>query len=1364
MTRNGHRHQGCNRIHRQRAVSGGDVVVVSLRAVIQRVGERVGGFTRVELAARHIVGRTLAVREAVATHRHVAVGQRRAVVGLAVRGGGQRHRALVDGNHAVVGRDIRIERLVFNGVRERIGNARRVVGDTGRRCDAQRVGGRQSEDGAVAVDVRHRIAVVGHRVAREGVRLAVILPGVGVGLDDERIDVVGHRQRAITLGNLVVGGLGTRVQGIFERIVTEADVGLAGREGIGGTLARHKPALHGERRGAVHQGVAVVSLRQVGGSEGHRAFRDAEREGGIHTAVVRAGGAGNHIQRAEISDGRDFGGEGAAAVNAVGHRRGSRAVCRTGGAGAVQRGTVILFLALARQRDDKRVARRDGHPTVRHGEGHRTEVRIHIGELVLRPGRSAFQVHVRSADILTLGRGITTEGEVIHVVKRIGNAHVIAGHALLGAVINLRVRMTRNDYLNIDWRDGLVAVRHVEGHLVEVRVGISEHRIRKAHIGLAVGVGAFHHVGSGRGGRTAEGEIRLRVERSADVRHRVAAHAVLVAIVRRCIVGTHDSHRRVDWRDDLITVRHVKRHRRKVRVGVGKLAGGETHVSLSVVVAAFHHVRSGGRSRAVEGEVDVVARHLVQVGAGSGGVARHSMRLAVVGSGVVRTHDSDRRIDLVDCLVTIDHHEVHVREVGVGIGELVLCTGSRTLQTHIRGTSIGSGSLSRAIEGEVVHRVERIADGDIIASHTMFRTVVSGGVVMAGDGHHHLIESSDGLEAVRHLEVHLVEVRRIRVGELFGQKTHIGGTGQCTFCRNHTVHQSGGGGWGEREVGGGVERIAVVHIIARHHMFLTIKGGRVVMAGDGHRHVDLVDGLVTVRHNKCHRTEVRVRVGELVLRSGRRTLQAHVGGTGIGALGGDNTVHINRICGRSEDKVMLHIIQCGVSHSRVTANVMLVAVIRQSAVRTHDGDRHINRVYLLVTVGHVEGHLVEIRVGIGEHRIRKTHIGLAVGVTAFHHIGSRSGRIADRASEGEVVHGIERIADGDIVTRHRVCSAVVIRGVVVTRNRHRHINRVDGLVTVRHVEGHRAEVGVRVGELVRRTGITTLQTHIRGTGISALGGDDTIDQGCIRGRSEGKITGHIVQRGVSRGRVARHDVLITIVIRSVVRTRDSDGGGNRGDFLVTVNHHEAHVREVGVRIGELSLGEAHIGLSVSVRAFHHVGTGGRGRAAEGKVVIHIVQRGVGLSGVARHGVLRAVIGFRVRLTGNGHRHARERVDGLVAVVHDKAHLGEVRVRVVELSGGETHVGGADILAGGRDDIVFEVCTARRREGEAVVHIIEVGAGRGGIARHGMERTVIVGGVVGTGDGDGDASERGDLQPAVYNFERHIVVRVRRAEL
>ena len=350
--------------------------------------------------------------------------------------------------------------------------------------------------------------------------------------------------------------------------------------------------------------------------------------------------------------------------------------------------------------------------------------------------------------------------------------------------------------------------------------------------------------------------------------------------------------------------------------------------------------------------------------------------------------------------------------------------------------------------------------------------------------------------------------------------------------------------------------------------------------------------------------------------------------------------------------------------------------------------------------------------------------------------------------------------------------SVVIGGVVRTRDGDRHIKRADGLVTVVHVEGHRAEVGVRVGELVRRTGITTLQTHVRGTGIGAFGGDDTVHQGRIRGRSEGKVAIDVVESRTSRGRVTRHDVLSAVVSGSVVCTRDGDDGGNRSDYLVTVNHHEAHIREVVARIGELLLGETHIGLTISVRAFHHVGTSGCGVAAEGEVVGRVQCRGL-ISNhdarhvVARHRVCRTVIRECTRVTRNGHRHARERVDGLVAVSHDEVHLGEVRVRVGKLLGSETHVGGADILAGGRNDIVFEVCTTRRREGEVNVftrHLVQRRAGLSGVARHGMELTVVVGGVVGTGDGDGDASERGDLQPAVRDIEAHVVVRVRRAEL
>ena len=355
--------------------------------------------------------------------------------------------------------------------------------------------------------MRHSRAVVGHRIARVTVFLAVIRPGLVTGCDNERLVIGSHSQRTIVLGDLVVGGLGALIQCVFKRIFAGPDTGLAAREDVGGTFTHHEAVLHSKRRGAVHQRVAVVRLRKVFGSEGHWTLRDAEREGGVHTAVVRAGSAGNHRHGTEISDSRDFGDEGAAAVDAVGHRRRAGTVNRTGTAGTTQLRAVIRLLALTGQRDDKSIARRDGQPTVRHREGHRAKVRVRVGELVLRSGRGTLQVHIRGTDIRALSRGVTAVGEVIHVVKRIGNTYVITRHTLFSTIINLRVRMARDDHLGVNRGDGLVAVRDVERHLVEVRIGIGEHRSRQTHVGLAVGIAIFHHIGSGSGGRTAEDKV-----------------------------------------------------------------------------------------------------------------------------------------------------------------------------------------------------------------------------------------------------------------------------------------------------------------------------------------------------------------------------------------------------------------------------------------------------------------------------------------------------------------------------------------------------------------------------------------------------------------------------------------------------------------------------------------------------------------------------------------------------------------------------------------------------------------------------------------------------------------------------------------
>ena len=100
-SRDRYRHFVRDRRDLQRAFGLFDCVVVRLRAFVQRIGERIIALANNRLASRHVVRRAFVLRKAVAAYRHFAVRQRIAVVDLAVRSGGQRHRALSDRQAAV---------------------------------------------------------------------------------------------------------------------------------------------------------------------------------------------------------------------------------------------------------------------------------------------------------------------------------------------------------------------------------------------------------------------------------------------------------------------------------------------------------------------------------------------------------------------------------------------------------------------------------------------------------------------------------------------------------------------------------------------------------------------------------------------------------------------------------------------------------------------------------------------------------------------------------------------------------------------------------------------------------------------------------------------------------------------------------------------------------------------------------------------------------------------------------------------------------------------------------------------------------------------------------------------------------------
>ena len=151
------------------------------------------------------------------------------------------------------------------------------------------------------------------------------------------------------------------------------------------------------------------------------------------------------------------------------------------------------------------------------------------------------------------------------------------------AVIDLAIRVTGHRDGQRCRRDGLVTVRHVEGHRAEVGVEVGELVGGETHVGRA-------DVGSACRGVAAEGEVRGRVQGGSHIAylnrgHVVTRHGVLGAVVNGRAVMTLNGHRHVNWVDGLITVRHVETHLVLI-IRVAEVSIAKTHVG-----------RSGIRSR-----------------------------------------------------------------------------------------------------------------------------------------------------------------------------------------------------------------------------------------------------------------------------------------------------------------------------------------------------------------------------------------------------------------------------------------------------------------------------------------------------------------------------------------------------------------------------------------------------------------------------------------------------------------------------------------------------------------------------------------------------------------------------------------------
>ena len=485
-------------------------------------------------------------------------------------------------------------------------------------------------------------------------------------------------------------------------------------------------------------------------------------------------------------------------------------------------------------------------------------------------------------------------------------------------------------------------------------------------------------------------------------------------------------------------------------------------------------------------------------------------------------------------------------------------------------------------------------------------------------------------------------------------------------------------------------------------MRLTVVVCCVIRADNRHRRVNRIDGLITVRHVEGDLGEVGIGISELSVS------QAHVRGAGI-CPGRSRRAAEGEVCFRIQRIADFYVI---------AADAVLCSVIGRGVVMACDGHDHfVDRRDRLITIRHVEGHIREVVVVIGELIRCQTH-----GRGAFIRPGC-----CRRAAEGEISFLIQRVADFHIISADAVLLAVIGRSVMMSRDGYGHVNRIDRLITIRHVEGHGTKVGIGIGKLAGR------QVHIRGTGSSPGHG---------RGTGEGEVFRHIVQVRVRCGGIARHGMSGTIVIGRVVVADDRHGYVDGRNSLITIRHIEGDV-EVVIGIGKLGCCQAHV-RGAGIRPLRDL------CSAEGEVMFDIIQLGICRRRIAGHGMLSAVVRGGVVRADDGYGHI-DRIDLLITV-----NNGEYRVNVPivagELTGCQVHVRGS----GNRPLRAGRSAEADIRRGKQRI------IGRYFVSGHSMRAAVIITGVIMTGNRDirGDLV---DLQFTVVDREAYIIIVVCIAE-
>ena len=783
----------------------GDGIVRLLEVRAFGEGDRVGHFALVHegYAAGGLDIGHLARHKAVAAHGDIRLRQRRAVVFLARRLGGQRYGALVDGQ-AAVGHDELDVREVLAVVPE---VAYLQTHRIGIRARSLHLGG------AGEGEVRFLIKLVAdaYVVARHGMLRAVIRHGILVTRD--RHDHFGlhgrNRQLAGGLGDgVVLGNVHVVLIENLHRAGERAYVlALIRALGCVGQVFIPVTGLQTNNRD-VGDGLlaAVVHLLSAFAREGHDEARvgDGQLAGGLGNVVVL-----RYIVALSVLNNHVAAERAVVAANILAFRLIGQAFV-----------SVTLHKAALRDAGNALHAAGVGEGLAFAGEGHAARGNGQralpaLGEGVAR-GHVGFAAHdpvaryhvVAAADVRLAALDNRGQNVALHQRARVGEAVIRQRRAVVNLLVALRgdgnglalALALRDGQLAFILGDGIVRLLEVRAFGEGDRVG----HFALVHEGYAAGGLDIGHLARHKA-VAAHGDIRLRQRRA------------VVFLARRlggqCYGALVDGQLAVDGISEGVVPGHVH-------------VAAHDLVALNDVFAFVAHVRGA----ALDDRRQLVAFHQHAFGEGEAAIRQ---RGSVVGLVFAVRGDDDRVFrDRVDLQNAVHDLERYVREVLIRVLE-VTRGDAHGVFASVRALRSPRGGFGRLDAGSyVVQRV--VSRHGLVALDAVLGAVVGNDRAVLGDGNGNLV----GHGGDRHIAVNHCLDGHVVVGA---------GDGEGVLCQTHgrraNVRASGDGEY----IGLGADRNLVrlageAVVVAVRLVLLAVVHMRFIDARDGDGGRSLVDG------------------------------------------------------------------------------------------------------------------------------------------------------------------------------------------------------------------------------------------------------------------------------------------------------------------------------------------------------------------------------------------------------------------------------------------------------------------------------------------------------------------------------------------